>query len=555
MRTERRLSDPVDRKALERAISTPPFEELVNDIVSEPILDSSEEWLHSAEYSLGSRRRRRVLLTVVPGVAAVAVLVVSLLFVVGPSGLNHVVRTRWQSGHVLAAGIRERKGTWRLADQALTGTWVQDTSGPPPGNLDCPSPSACYVMAGRYASDSASAPLSESLYMTDDLGQSWTQFSMPAGFESTSPLSCASPTTCFAGGTYEGSAVLLSTDDGGHSFLLAPLLASVGNIYELSCSASGFCGALAAATSLVANYVGSVPKDATFVATSDRGLTFTTQSIIAGDSMQMISCPAASDCVVAGYPDLRGSDLTSGVVAVTTDSGSSWQSGSLPAGFGTNYLSPEISCSDALHCSIVGSIAISVKNPPQCTEEGVPSSVSPTTSPTSPTIPSPAVQAIARSESAAYQHAVLNEEKFGLGYSCLGNSTTVNDIATTTDGGMTWTAEPLPASVPDPSFSGLSCPSATECWAAGSDTVPQKIGDVINGGSSVLLGTTDGGASWSAVSFTVPAGSPNYLGQEYLGIGSISCPSSSVCMALGIGAQSSPSIPVYSLVSSAVQNP
>lgn len=486
MRLERRLPDPVDRKALERALSTPPFEDLVNVIIGEPIQNSSKERLHSTEFSLGSRPRHRVLLTVVPGVAAVAVLVVSLLFVVGPNALNHVVRTRWQSGHVLAAGTRERKGTWRLADQALTGTWEQDTSGPPPGSLECPSPSACYVMAGRYVSSLAGAPmLSESLYMSDDLGKSWMEFPMPAGFASTSPLSCASPTECFAGGTYEGSAVLLSTDDGGHSFLLAPLPSSVGKIYELSCTSSGFCGALAANS---AN-TNEALIDATFLSTSDRGATFSDRPIVSGDSMQLVSCSSSTQCLVVGNDDQYMNDWTAGVVAVTSDGGSTWQLGSLPAGFGVSYLS-QLSCSDAQHCSLVGNIA----------------------------------------------------------------SATDNGIATTTNGGMTWTIEPLPASVPLPTFTGLSCPSDTECWAAGSDAVPQKIGNVMNEGSSVLLGTTDGGASWSPVSFTVPTGSPNYLGQEYLGIGPISCPSSNVCMALGAGAQSSPSVPVYSLVSSAVPN-
>jgi hypothetical protein len=61
----------------------------------------------------------------------------------------------------------------------------------------------------------------------------------------------------------------------------------------------------------------------------------------------------------------------------------------------------------------------------------------------------------------------------------------------------------------------------------------------------VLLGTSDGGATWTKETFTIPSDAPNYLGQEYLGIGDLSCPGPSACLALGGGAQSAPSTPIY----------
>ena len=64
----------------------------------------------------------------------------------------------------------------------------------------------------------------------------------------------------------------------------------------------------------------------------------------------------------------------------------------------------------------------------------------------------------------------------------------------------------------------------------------------------MLLGTTDGGATWSKVTFSVPTNAPNYDGQSYLSIGSIDCPSAGVCAANGVAAQSSPSAPFYSLI-------
>jgi hypothetical protein len=81
------------------------------------------------------------------------------------------------------------------------------------------------------------------------------------------------------------------------------------------------------------------------------------------------------------------------------------------------------------------------------------------------------------------------------------------------------------------------------CWASGSEAVPITVGGARDGGSSMLLGTTDGGSTWSKVTFSVPAGAPNAYGQSYLSIGSISCPATNACVALGLAAQSSPTTP------------
>jgi hypothetical protein len=62
----------------------------------------------------------------------------------------------------------------------------------------------------------------------------------------------------------------------------------------------------------------------------------------------------------------------------------------------------------------------------------------------------------------------------------------------------------------------------------------------------MVLGTTNGGLTWSRVTFRVPGTAPNFYGQSYLSIGSIDCPSAAVCVVLGVGAQCSPYIPTYS---------
>jgi photosystem II stability/assembly factor-like uncharacterized protein len=163
---------------------------------------------------------------------------------------------------------------------------------------------------------------------------------------------------------------------------------------------------------------------------------------------------------------------------------------------------------------------------------------------------SPAVEAISKVETALAARAADSAAEQGtITCSYPGSGGQVSDIAATTDGGLTWKPEALPVNVPDPQLSGVSCASATECWASGSESVIQNVGGGTNDSSSVLLGTTNGGAAWSKVDFTVPAGAPNAYGQSYLSIGDIDCPAQGACIALGVVAQSSPTAPVYSLVS------
>ena len=428
-----------------------------------------------------------------------------------------------------------------MLDDSLNGNWQQNTSGPPVGYLACPAASTCYEMSGHYASAMAGVPLlSESLYASTDVGTTWSEFTMPQGFSPTSSLSCGGPPSCSAGGTYDAKSILISTQNGGASFTISPLPSGVGNLYSIDCTSTERCSGLAAASVYVAGH-----SDATFLSWSDGGTNFTDSVIVPGDSMESLSCSSSLDCTAVGTSDALGpNDWTSGVVATTTDGGHTWTPGIIPAGFGINQYS-QLSCADALHCSVTGTIGIAVANPPQCASIQQPTNGSTSTSTTIP--PSPAMQAIAQAES-AIASAAAQKENGADGFSCSSSGTTLTgDIASTVDGGHSWSPDQLPADTPQPMLNGLSCPTVSECWASGSDAVPEQIGDTHNGGSSMLLGTTDGGSSWSKVTFSVPDGAPNYDGQSYLSIGFITCPTSNVCVANGSTAQGSPTAPIYSL--------
>ena len=133
-----------------------------------------------------------------------------------------------------------------------------------------------------------------------------------------------------------------------------------------------------------------------------------------------------------------------------------------------------------------------------------------------------------------------------------GSTAIVSGVATTADGGATWKMRPPPSDVPQPQMSDVSCVRATVCWLAGEEAVPQQNGTGgTNGGSAVLLGTVNSGATWNLPTFTIPAGAPEDVGQDsYMTIGQISCPTTSTCIALGVSDRGSATTPVYSYQSS-----
>jgi len=491
-----------------------------------------------------SLRRRPFLLSTLAA-AVIAVTAVTLLSTGG--GITSPITSAWQSGHSMSIGSgvstsQPRHGTWVLVDDVLSGTWQQNVSGPPPGYFTCPDSSTCFAMSGTYASDQASTATSESLYASTDFGSTWTVYPMPSGFLSTSPLVCSDATDCAAGGTFKSQPVLVTTSDGGHSYAIDPLPAGVGTIYSLACPSTQYCAGLVAKNS----DSNLDPEDATLLTTSDGGIHFSNRSIIAGDSMARIVCPSNTDCITIGTSGShRINDfLAAGVSAITTNGGQTWSAGSFPVGFGVNYLS-QISCADTERCSVIGGIEMPFANPPACATIQPPL---PKSLPTTPPAQSPAVAAISKLE---YSYAMDNYRGAGSKSSSCeagGNGeTTISDVASTADGGRTWTPELLPSDVPQPQLSGISCPSDGECWASGTAAISEQVGTAYDGGSSVLIGTTNSGTSWSKVIFSVPEGSPNFDGQSFLSVASVSCPSINDCAANGAGAQSAPNAPIYTL--------
>lgn len=543
------LSDPVDESSLEAVVESEPFRVLLEQIVSRTddiVLDQPVPLTARPEHK-GHSRRSYV------GLAAAVVALLGILAgtgVLGRSGGSiRPFSTPWQQERLFLSGKSGHGGgIWQLVGDFSSGTWTQNDYGPPPGYLTCASPGRCYVMAGKYSSPDVGAPLlSESLYVSIDQGANWGVLPMPAGFAPTTALSCSTPMWCAAGGTYEGQAVLLTTSDGGHSFRVTPLPSGAGKLYALDCPSPGSCDGLVAGSKAP----GTGPLDARFLSVRDGGALLRVRPILPGDSMVDLACVSARRCTVIGERDTSINALVpTGVVALTNDAGRTWRAGRVPEGLGIQGQFSSLACTQAGRCYLIGEVAI--RKPAECSTS-VAHGVAPTASKASLSgFPmAPAIRRLAVDESRIASQWARRTEGFRHTYSCSSpRHSVVNVIASSTNRGMTWTPMALPGNVPMPQLYGLACPSDSQCWAAGSEAIPQSIGIGADQGSPVLLGTTNAGATWSKVTFTMGSGAPNPHGQSYLAIGSISCPSAKVCLAQGIAAQGAGVSPIYALVTS-----
>jgi len=89
-------------------------------------------------------------------------------------------------------------------------------------------------------------------------------------------------------------------------------------------------------------------------------------------------------------------------------------------------------------------------------------------------------------------------------------------VISSSDGGSTWQSDSIPVS--DVNLLGISCASASDCVATG-------LGDsnAILAPQAVVLATQDGGQTWQSA--TLPNG--------VTGLGAVSCPTTTLCLAVG----------------------
>jgi hypothetical protein len=188
------------------------------------------------------------------------------------------------------------------------------------------------------------------------------------------------------------------------------------------------------------------------------------ESKLQGSTIMTITCPSTTECIAVGYMQSTTPETISPVVWRTTDAGATWTQEQLSSSSGSYIELDAISCSSTADCVTVGGNGIGAA---------------------------------------------------GIGLSNSGPTA----IFATTDGGVTWTQEPVPVDVVD--VSGISCPSTTTCYASGTYMTSSS------GARPVIIESTNAGSSWSIV----------YLPSVVYGwLSRISCTSTTTCTAVGIQA-------------------
>ena len=118
-----------------------------------------------------------------------------------------------------------------------------------------------------------------------------------------------------------------------------------------------------------------------------------------------------------------------------------------------------------------------------------------------------------------------------------GEPGTATAFLATTDGGVSWTAQPLPAQRARQFFPmAMSCPTARQCYAGGGDA-----------SGPVILTTINGGATWSPVRLPATSAGPVDSTGLLPDVGLLSCATATHCVAALLSNGSADSVPVYSL--------
>ncbi len=288
-----------------------------------------------------------------------------------------------------------------------------------------------------------------------DLG--WHAARLPSGFGlargSFRAISCPTSTDCLAVGQHNGAMILRSTNEGisWHTASLPPglgLFRTAARVLVLSCPTSTECFA-------VGYGKGSVVLRTTNGGNTWQGTRLPSYPGLSNGYLDAISCPTSTECFTSG----RGS-----VVLRTTNGGNTWQGTRLPSGLGLsggNF--------DAISCP-------------------------------------------------------MSTECLAVGY---GNEDLDAVLVKTTNGGNTWQVTRLPSGlgISGDKSDAISCPTSTECFAAGGDDTQESD----NTNPAVLIETTDGGRSWHTASL------PSGLGLGIGNLDAISCPTSTECFAAGQG--------------------
>ena len=178
-------------------------------------------------------------------------------------------------------------------------------------------------------------------------GATWAQRPMPQGFDPTSSLACGGVSDCVAGGRTTDSRSSSPLPMVVSSFLRHPAARRVGAPRHAVMPLASVLRRSGSGQRVL--LCREDRRNVSLPRVTEARRSVTPSPIIAGDSMESLSCSSSNDCIAVGSSDTSGPDDVTGVAARTTDGGRKWSVGMLPAGFGISPNS-QLSCADGSHC-------------------------------------------------------------------------------------------------------------------------------------------------------------------------------------------------------------
>jgi len=299
-----------------------------------------------------------------------------------------------------------------------------------------------------------------------------------------------------------GGAPVLGQQRGTPAVVGQPAPAATGQLDAVSCASSDLCWAVGTPASQPVASPSSTapsPSDAVIVATANGGRTWVAQPVALTSTLELdgISCPDVRHCMAVGS---AGAGSSTAAVLTTEDGGAHWTQVAPPAGA---IVVTGVDCIDAVSCTAIADDGTAFWSA-QSTDFG-------------------------RSWQREGDLPAVVEDPGGL--SCALDGTCLitgftptaaghgqGAIATSSDGGATWTASQVPAGTG--LLQSAVCATATSCLAGG--TTSTTVSALVPA-KGALLQSEDGGRTWTASVQTPTV-------DDIFGI---DCPSSRVCVAVG----------------------
>jgi hypothetical protein len=339
-------------------------------------------------------------------------------------------------------------------------------------------------------------------------GATWSNQVVPAQVGYLSRIACSDQRHCTAVGqttqTTAGQGLTIDTVDGGATWALEPLPAGVLDVTAVACEPGRSCIA-----------VGTTAGGATALASNPSHAGWTQLGALPPgvSEARAISCTSATDCWVTGSTTIN-TDTIAGVVALTTDGGSTWAMATEPKGLG--YLNG-VSCiagapsgSGALPTTTVTAAAAApaaaaTSSTPGSAPVGAPTTTTTTVAPTTTTTsPAPTVGV------AGVRCTVVGTTATGVNSTRSGRGV----LLTSDNGGAAWTTQAVTPS--SASLSDVSCTAIDTCVAVGSTGRTSAT-------AGLIILTGQAGDPWHGPA-VVP--SPQSLS-------AVSCVSLSACVVVG----------------------